>query len=159
MNSNSPAQFVPSTPRFRCVPDEARICSTPVAVVPDTHLSFDRSTDSTDAAVPRTPVADPVSTRTPHSFRFSALLRTPVSRYTRDKHDNRDDQKVPSTPKSNNAPVFSTPTVPHPGCPNVRRAARLQAPRRQPRRLLPPNLTQGQDPHTLNLFSGDSIFS
>lgn len=44
MNSNSPAQFVPSTPRFRCVPDEARICSTPVAVVPDTHLSFDRST-------------------------------------------------------------------------------------------------------------------
>lgn len=115
MNSNSPAQFVPSTPRFRCVPDEARICSTPVAVVPDTHLSFDRSTgtysshaitgkwkswdtsimwlsavlcsvpDSTDAAVPRTPVADPVSTRTPHSFRFSALLRTPVSRYTLDK--------------------------------------------------------------------------
>lgn len=41
--------------------------------------------DSGDAAVPRTPVADPAPTRTPHSFRFSAVLHTPVSHYNTDK--------------------------------------------------------------------------
>lgn len=156
MNSNSPAQFVPSTPRFRCTTDDALTYSTPVAVVPNMRLSLERTIDSGDAAVPRTPVADPVPTRTPHSFRFSAVLHTPVSRYNTDKHDNLSEQEVPSTPKRSQTPVFSTPSLPNPTIPNVRRAARLHTQRRQPRRLLPP--TRDQDQHTLNLFSGDKIF-
>lgn len=43
MNSNSPAQFVPSTPMFRCTTDDALTYSTPVAVVPNMRLSLEQT--------------------------------------------------------------------------------------------------------------------
>ncbi|XP_062605536.1 uncharacterized protein LOC134267327 [Saccostrea cucullata] len=159
MSSNSPAQFVPSTPRFRTYTTEDSCAySSPVAVVPNMGQSLDRTIDSGDAAVPRTPVAEPTPTRTPHNnYRFSAIPQTPVSRYANNKLENLQDQQVPSTPKRNQTPIFSTPTGAPATMSNVRKAERLHGPRRKPRRILPPAVEQ--DHRTINFFSGENIFS
>ncbi|XP_061174393.1 uncharacterized protein LOC133183449 [Saccostrea echinata] len=156
MSSNSPAQFVPSTPRFRLyTTEDACANSSPAAVVPSMGQSLDRTTDSSDAAVPRTPVAEPTPTRTPHNHRFSAVPQTPVSRYANYKLENLSDQQVPSTPKRNQNPTFSTHSVAT--ATNIRRAERLHGPRRKPRRILPSSMEQ--DSRTINFFSGENIFS
>lgn len=54
MNSNSPAQFVPSTPRFRCTTDAGHTYSTPVAVVPNMRLSLERTIGEVTEVVPMT---------------------------------------------------------------------------------------------------------
>lgn len=43
MSTNSPAQFVPSTPKFGYNTDDAHACSSPVAVVPSMQRSLDRT--------------------------------------------------------------------------------------------------------------------
>lgn len=52
MNSNPPAQFVPSTPRFRCTTDAGHTYSTPVAVVPNMRLSLERTIGEVTEVVP-----------------------------------------------------------------------------------------------------------
>ncbi|XP_048737656.1 uncharacterized protein LOC125652476 isoform X2 [Ostrea edulis] len=155
MSTNSPAQFVPSTPKFGYNTDDAHACSSPVAVVPSMQRSLDRTIDSSDAAVPRTPVSEPISSRTPNHFRVNALRQTPISRYAA---ENLAEQEVPSTPKTSQNNVFQSPTiVAAVTVSNASRAERPYSSKRQPRRILPP--AQCRDHHTLNLFSGDNIFS